>query len=354
MLEPPGRMIYADKERNLYVYEVDGAKERMYGQNVCLFGKLFIEHKTLYFDPDPFHFYILVEKHPERISKVSVSGGGGGGETKRGIQQPIVSRPFVSGLTALPLVASTTSPMHSGIGSNVAAQNNISSNGSIAAAGVNPGPGPTASATHVVGSKPITPASSATSHKPSVPARTYTSTLTTTTTTPRMRCRPVGYFSKEKNSQDGYNLACILVLPQHQRKGYGKFIISLSYELSKLQLKLGSPEKPLSDLGKLSYRSYWTFQILRMLHESKCNTTVESISKRTSIRVDDVISTLDTLKLLRFLKGQYVMVASESRVKQLLQAFVDRQFSKSFCRAELLTWTPEEDEETKHVQDKAK
>jgi histone acetyltransferase MYST1 len=34
--------------------------------------------------------------------------------------------------------------------------------------------------------------------------------------------RIVGYFSKEKHSLEGNNLACILVLPQHQRKGYGE------------------------------------------------------------------------------------------------------------------------------------
>jgi hypothetical protein len=28
----------------------------------------------------------------------------------------------------------------------------------------------------------------------------------------------VGYFSKEKNSPDDYNLACILTLPPYQRK----------------------------------------------------------------------------------------------------------------------------------------
>ncbi len=50
----------------------------------------------------------------------------------------------------------------------------------------------------------------------------------------------VGYFSKEKLSQEKYNLACILTLPAHQRKGYGKFIISLSYELSKIEKKVQS------------------------------------------------------------------------------------------------------------------
>ncbi len=35
-------------------------------------------------------------------------------------------------------------------------------------------------------------------------------------------CHMVGYFSKEKKSSAGYNLACILTMPCHQRKGEGR------------------------------------------------------------------------------------------------------------------------------------
>ncbi|PSS19430.1 MYST-like histone acetyltransferase [Actinidia chinensis var. chinensis] len=79
----------------------------------------------------------------------------------------------------------------------------------------------------------------------------------------------VGYFSKEKHSEESYNLACILTLPPYQRKGYGKFLITFSYELSKKEGKVGTTERPLSDLELLSYRGYWTRVLLDILKSTR-------------------------------------------------------------------------------------
>jgi histone acetyltransferase MYST2 len=38
------------------------------------------------------------------------------------------------------------------------------------------------------------------------------------------------------------------------------------YLLSKVEEKVGSPERPLSDLGLISYRSYWKDVLLSYLH----------------------------------------------------------------------------------------
>jgi len=194
---PPGNEIY--RQDNLSIFEVDGKKNKIYCQNLCLLAKLFLDHKTLYYDVEPFLFYILTECD------------------QRG-------------------------------------------------------------------------------------------------------CHIVGYFSKEKNSPDDYNVACILTLPPHQRKGYGRLLISFAYELSKKEGKVGTPEKPLSDLGKVSFRSYWTQVLLEILSKHRGNLSIKDLSNMTAIKTDDIISTLQSLNLIKYWKGQHIISVTPKLIEEHLKA----------------------------------
>jgi len=52
---PPGNEIY--RKNSLSFFELDGHKQKTYCRNLCLISKLFLDHKTLYYDVDPFMFY---------------------------------------------------------------------------------------------------------------------------------------------------------------------------------------------------------------------------------------------------------------------------------------------------------
>nr|CAX70965.1 putative MYST histone acetyltransferase 1 [Schistosoma japonicum] len=191
---PPGKEIY--NHGNLCVFELDGNVQKLYCQNLCLLAKLFLDHKTLYYNVSPFMFYVLCEIDNDGI--------------------------------------------------------------------------------HLV-----------------------------------------GYFSKEKLSVDNYNLACILTLPPFQRRGYGHFLISLSYELAKIEQIVGTPEKPLSDLGRLSYRSYWERVILNFLLEHP-DCTMNDISTSTCIAVDDIIWTLQNHPIINYWQyGHHVHIHRDT-VQQYL------------------------------------
>src|SRR5437764_3125082 len=56
---PPGDEIYRDG--SISIFEVDGRKNPGYCQNLCLLAKLFLGSKTLYYDVEPFLFYVMTE-----------------------------------------------------------------------------------------------------------------------------------------------------------------------------------------------------------------------------------------------------------------------------------------------------
>ncbi|EQB48806.1 hypothetical protein CGLO_11922 [Colletotrichum gloeosporioides Cg-14] len=193
---PPGNEIYRDD--SVSFFEIDGRRQRTYCRNLCLLSKMFLDHKTLYYDVDPFLFYVMASRDDKG-------------------------------------------------------------------------------------------------------------------------CHIIGYFSKEKESADGYNVACILTLPQYQRKGYGRLLIQFSYELSKIEGKLGSPEKPLSDLGLLSYRQYWGENILDLLmgyNEREEKATIEAISSQLAVIPQDVEHTLQALKMQVYHKGEHKIVIPEKLIQQ--------------------------------------
>jgi len=52
------------------------------------------------------------------------------------------------------------------------------------------------------------------------------------------------------------------LLSDMQMQGYGRFLISFSYELSKKESKIGTPERPLSDLGHVSCGCFHRYAVL--------------------------------------------------------------------------------------------
>ncbi|XP_050084157.1 histone acetyltransferase KAT7 isoform X2 [Anopheles aquasalis] len=214
---PPGDEIY--RKGKLGVWQVDGKRHKQYCQHLCLLAKFFLDHKTLYYDVEPFLFYVMT---------LADSDG----------------------------------------------------------------------------------------------------------------CHTVGYFSKEKNSFLNYNVSCILTLPPYQRKGYGRLLIDFSYLLTRVEGKIGSPEKPLSDLGLISYRSYWKDVLLAYLCSRPGTTlSIKDISQEMAINSYDIVSTLQALGMMKYWKGKHIILKKQDVLEEYEER-VKRRGKMPKIDQSCLKWTP--------------
>ncbi|XP_053306958.1 histone acetyltransferase KAT6B isoform X1 [Spea bombifrons] len=214
---PPANEIY--RKDDLSVFEVDGNVSKLYCQNLCLLAKLFLDHKTLYYDVEPFLFYVLTKND------------------KKG-------------------------------------------------------------------------------------------------------CHVVGYFSKEKLCQQKYNVSCIMILPQYQRQGFGRLLIDFSYLLSRREGQAGSPEKPLSDLGRLSYLAYWKSVLIDYLssHREK-QVSVKGLSRATGMCPHDIATTLQHLNMIDRRGDRFAIIKREKVMAGHLRKAKDRSCVNE-VDPECLRWTP--------------
>lgn len=71
-MTPPGTKVY--DHGGYAVWEIDGEEHKLFGQNLSLFAKLFLDHKTVFFDVATFLYYILTFTDPNDSGTYHVLG----------------------------------------------------------------------------------------------------------------------------------------------------------------------------------------------------------------------------------------------------------------------------------------
>jgi len=89
--------------------------------------------------------------------------------------------------------------------------------------------------------------------------------------------------------------------------------------VAQIEGKVGTPERPLSDLGAVSYRSYWTRVLLETLRQHRSALTIREMSRLTSIRQEDVIQTLQSMNMLKYYRGHHILNCNQRIVEEHLR-----------------------------------
>lgn len=124
-------------------------------------------------------------------------------------------------------------------------------------------------------------------------------------------------------SWDNNNLACILIFPPWQRKGLGKILMGVSYELSKREGRIGGPEKPLSELGRKGYIRFWGAAIARTMlgSRAKTNTSVGEVATACWILPEDALAALKEMDVMAAKKrADGSVVINKAKVREWVRA----------------------------------
>ncbi|GMS97224.1 hypothetical protein PENTCL1PPCAC_19399, partial [Pristionchus entomophagus] len=102
---------------------------------------------------------------------------------------------------------------------------------------------------------------------------------------------------------ENWNLSCIVVLPCYQKQGFGRFLIDFSYLLTRREKKVGTPEQPFSNLGRVTYAAYWKSALLEYLRnvfkvENREQFSLYDIAVDTGISLNDAVKVLEALGML--------------------------------------------------------
>eukprot|EP00061_Rhincodon_typus_P017977 g46940.t1 len=114
----------------------------------------------------------------------------------------------------------------------------------------------------------------------------------------------------------------------------------LRYLLSKREGQAGSPEKPLSDLGRLSYMAYWKSVILECLHQCHDKQlSIKKLSKLTGICPQDITTILQHLKMLQFRNDRFLVIRREKLIQEHM-AKLQTNPRQIEVDPDSLRWTP--------------
>ncbi|XP_059677005.1 histone acetyltransferase KAT6B isoform X4 [Gavia stellata] len=145
---------------------------------------------------------------------------------------------------------------------------------------------------------------------------------------------------EEKLCQQKYNVSCIMIMPQYQRQGFGRFLIDFSYLLSRREGQAGSPEKPLSDLGRLSYLAYWKSVVLEYLnchHEKQIS--IKGMSRATGMCPHDIATTLQQHSMIDKREDRFVIIRREKLISSHMEKLKANPRINE-VDPESLRWTP--------------